>query len=86
MQVIIDNLALCEDCTMAAVYNDYTALDYHYTPEEAAARQDEIIRGLQKLGNVCHTVREGDEFSSRQCDCCGTRLSGRREFFCVLGD
>jgi len=87
MKVIIENLALCTDCTMAAVNDDYTSLDYHYSQEESETRMQEITAGLAKLGpGLCYDgSQEDDEFSARQCDCCGTRLAGQRSFFCVLG-
>ena len=88
MKVIIENLALCTDCTMAAVNDDYSGLDYHYTEEESATRYEEITDGLKKLGiGLCYdSSQEDDEFSHRTCDCCGTRLAGRRCFFIVLGE
>jgi hypothetical protein len=87
MKIIIENLALCTDCTMAAVNSDYSGLEYHYPPEESERRMQEITEGLEKLGSgLCYDgTQEEDEFSHRQCDCCGSRLTGRRSFFCVLG-
>lgn len=87
MKVIIENLALCTDCTMAAVNDDYTGLDYHYSKEESDKRYKEITAGLTELGpGLCYDSRqEDDEFSTRQCDCCKSRLAGRRTYFCVLG-
>ena len=88
MKVTIENLVLCADCTMAAVNDDYTGLDYHYTEKESAIRYEEITAGLIKLGpGLCYDgTREDDEFSHRQCDCCGTRLAGRRAPFILLGE
>ena len=87
MKVTIENLALCTDCTMAAVNDDYTGLDYHYTEQESAIRFEEITAGLVELGSgLCYdSTREDDEFSHRQCDCCNTRLAGRRVPFVVIG-
>ena len=87
MKTIIENLALCTDCTQAAVNDDYTGLDYHYNEEDAARRMEEIQAGLVNLGaGLCYdSNQEGDEFSARRCDCCGTQLAGRREYFVVLG-
>ena len=85
MMVIIDNLAFCEDCTLAAVNGDYTGLDYHYSEEDAAKRKQEIDNGLAVLGAVYHdSSRKSDEFSARRCDCCGSRLAGSRDYFIIL--
>lgn len=87
MKIIIENLALCEDCTQATVNNDFSGLDYHYNKEESEKRYHEITEGLKRLGpHLVHDDRfEGDEFSSRACDCCKTHLSGKREYFAILG-
>ena len=85
MLVKIDNLAFCEDCTMVAVNGDYTGLDYHYSEEDAEKRKQEIDTGLAALGAVYYdSSRESDEFSTRRCDCCGSRLAGSREYFIIL--
>ena len=87
MKVKIENLAFCQECTMAAINDDYTGLDYHYSAYEAEKRAQEIRNGLAGLGAVYYDDnRESDEFSTRKCDCCGTRLAGRRDYFIVLGE
>jgi len=88
MKVIIENLSLCTDCTLAAVNDDYSGLDYHYTPEESTTRYAEIVAGLKELGpGLCwDSDKEDDEFSTRRCDCCKTKLAGRRVPFVVLGE
>ena len=87
MKVKIENLAFCEDCTMVAANDDYTSLDYHYSEEGAAKRKQEIDNGLAVLGAVYYdSSRESDEFSTRKCDCCGSALAGRRDYFVVLGE
>jgi len=81
---MIGNLVFCEDCAVAAVNDDYSALDYYYNPEEAVARYNKIRDGLTRLGHVMwDSTRGEDEFSTRPCDCCGTKLAGRRMYFIV---
>ena len=86
MKVKIENVAFCEDCTTAAVYDDYTSLDYHYSRDEAEKRAQEIRNGLASLGGlVCYdSSRDPDEFSTRWCECCGSRLAGKREYFIIV--
>ena len=88
MLVKIDNLAFCADCTMVAVNGDYTGLDYHYSADEAEKREQEINAGLAALGgHVCYdSSKDSDEFSTRRCDCCGSALAGRRDYFIVLSE
>ena len=86
MKTIIENLVLCADCVHPAVYDDYTALDYHYTADIAEEKMKAIKDGLKKLGSgLCYdSSKEPDEFSCRPCDCCGTRLAGSRDYFINL--
>lgn len=91
MHIVHDDISLCDDCTIAAVNGDFTGLDYHYG-KDADKRQAEIEAGLEKLGP--HLVSNNDsetgdgieEFSRRECDCCGTRLAGGRHRFAILGE
>jgi len=91
MRVIRDDLQLCQDCLFAAVNGDFSGLDYHYEKSEADKRQREIVLGLGKLGrnlvpDFDSNTDEGiEEFSTRPCDCCGTKLHGSRHRFAVLG-
>jgi len=81
---MIENLVFCEDCTQAAVNDDHSALDYHYNPEEAVNRYNKIQANLARLGHVMRDpARDEDEFSTRPCDCCRTKLAGRRLYFIV---
>lgn len=87
MKINVENLALCQDCTIVAVNGDYSSLDYHYNEQEAAERVTAIDTGLDKLsklGHLCHSGLDYDEFSWRTCDCCGSRLGGQRDFFHTL--
>ena len=72
---------------MVAANDDYTSLDYYYSEYEAEKKAKEIDDGLAALGAVYYDdSREPDEFSTRKCDCCGTHLAGRRDYFIVLGE
>jgi len=91
MDIVQDNLWLCDDCLFAAVNDDYSGLDMHYSPEEAETRMQEIQAGLKELGwltpDFDSETGEGiDDFSSRRCDCCGSNLAGERHRFTVLGE
>lgn len=89
MQVVQDGIELCEDCTIAAVNGDFTGLDNH--PETSDRRMAEIVSGLERLGADLvpdfdsESGRGMEEFSSRPCQCCGSRLAGSRHSFAVLG-
>lgn len=91
MVIVRDGIQLCDDCMIAAVNGDFTGLDYHYTRSKADERQAEIEAGLERLGpHLVMATTEGehacDEFSVHPCDCCGTRLFGRRSYFAILGE
>jgi hypothetical protein len=90
--IIDDDLWFCEDCTQAAVNDDYSGLDYYLSEKAAARRMKEIQEALAYLGRQGNVVPnfdedEGeDEFSTRDCDCCGTGLAGWRMRFSLLGE
>ncbi len=90
MNVIVTDIWLCEDCMVAAVNDDYTGLDYHYSPLIAHEIMGEIKAGLNELGpNLVPDFDENDgelEFSNKTCECCGTHLAGKRFRFAQLGD
>lgn len=92
MRVIQDDLWLCVDCLFAAVNDDYSGLNYYYSPAEAQKREKAIRVGLQELGphlvpDFDTETDEGHEtFSSRGCDCCGSDLAGEMHRFAVLGE
>lgn len=89
MRVVRDDLALCDDCTIAAVNGDFTGLDYHYGTK-ADDRMREIVAGLDKLGPHLVPIFDSetgigiDEFSRQECSCCSSRLHGSRHQFAVL--
>jgi hypothetical protein len=101
MDIIVDDLQLCDDCLFVAVNGDYSGIDEHYgkglSPgrgglrEGAVERAAEVDAGLARLGPnlVPHfdsETGEGiDEFSARRCSCCGTWAAGGRHRFAILG-
>lgn len=85
MKMLNEDLWLCEDCIMPAVYGDFTGLDYYYSPDESSEKQAIISEGLDKLGTICITD-DVEEFSHKTCDCCNTRLGGKRYNFAQLGE
>lgn len=92
MEVIQDDLWLCDDCTLYAVNGDLSGIDYGYSGKAAEKRVKEVTKGVDALGP--HLVPDFDaddgegveEFSRRSCDGCGTHLAGGRHRFAVLGE
>jgi hypothetical protein len=97
MQIIRDEILLCDDCTMVAVNGDYSIFDYQMNGRgaEAEAKRDariaEVDAGLAALGpNLVpsfdsETGKGCEEFTWRACGCCGSKLAGGRHEFAVLG-
>lgn len=81
MEVVQDDIWLCVDCTMYAVNGDL--------PEE---REQECTEGVNAFGP--HLVMDHDsetgeghnDFSTRRCHACKSRLHGERWRFAVLGE
>lgn len=86
MQIIQENLALCPDCTQAAVNDDYTGLDYHYSEKQAAIRMKEIQAGLSQFKYLVWNSEEEESFSWSGCDCCGSELGATVNYFNELGE
>ena len=88
VKIIDDAFMVCGDCLMIIANNDASGLDY-FLDEDAANKRDEEIRkaisDIQSDGSylVAGDDDQNDEFSSRACDCCGTRLAGER-YHCRL--
>lgn len=86
MQIVRDNIWLCQDCTIAAVNGDYTGFDDQ-------ADIDDTNAGLDRLG--VHLVADFDgesgdgieSFSWGGCHCCNRNANkgGDRHRFAVLG-
>lgn len=84
MKVIQEDIWLCEDCTIAAVNDDFTG----FSSEEQVKKTK---RGLSKLGSYLvpdfnSENNEGiKEFSNLSCSCCNSHLAGSRHRFAILG-
>ena len=75
MKVKYDNLWACDDCALYLANGD--------VPEERPNLPAEIA-GQWPHDNDLAIGDETDEFSWRQCDCCGYWLGGSRTSFAVL--
>lgn len=72
-------LWLCEDCTIAAVNNEYSGI-------EDENRVKEVKAGIKRIGwiNADFDVESNEgyeEFSTKDCDCCHYGLAGSRHRF-----
>lgn len=83
MRIIVDDLWLCPDCTIAACNDDYTGMD--------DATEKSVREGLAKLGpnlvpdNDSETGEGIEEFTWARCDCCNGK-AGSRHRFAILGE
>ena len=84
MRMLDPELWFCVDCTALAVNGD--------APEDPAVAR-RCARGLRELSKDGQSVaanwdsESGDgveEFSRRDCDCCGTALAGSRDRFALF--
>ena len=92
MKVIRDDLWLCDDCTLYAVNDDLSGIDYYLSGVEADKRVKEVKKGVHSLGRNLvpdydsQTGKGQEEFSSRACDACRQPHSaGARTRFAILG-
>ena len=72
---------VCSDCQMPIAYGDFTGLDFHYSPERAEERMEEIEIGMDNLAKEIGFLSMGDDyddFSSEACACCDSRDAGAR--------
>ena len=90
MRLLHNDLWFCDDCTIVAVYDDASSIDFYYGAE-ADEREREVRLGLHYWS--AHTLApnwdsetgEGlAEFMKSSCDCCNTSLHGSRSRFAVL--
>ena len=86
--IIDDEYMVCTDCLLAIANGDTSGLDFHYPPSDATRRMDEIHTGMAAAGGsiVCGDSERDEEFSTRDCDCCGCGLAGSRHHCVVLTD
>jgi hypothetical protein len=87
--VIIRNVWLCDECTIAACNDDYSGIDYYLSGEAAERRVKEIGDGLARLGPISLNSDENEgtrEESSAPCDCCRSPFPGRRDRFAIMGE
>ena len=90
MKILDDNFMVCVDCILAIANGDYSGLDYSLPESEADRRMEEIEQGIDAAGGYDGYIVPGDaekeeEFSSSDCDCCGSHLAGSRHHCVILG-
>ena len=92
MEVIRDDLWFCDECTLYAVNDDLTGIDYYLSGDAAEKRAKEVRKGVHSFGrnlvpDFDSNTGEGlNEFSSRRCDACNQpNAAGARTRFAVLG-
>ena len=84
---VLDTIQVCDDCLAVIANGDYTGLDYYYSPDKAEERQEQIDAGIASFAPAHLSAGEDEtEFSTRQCECCGFGLAGRRYEVFVLGE
>jgi len=67
----------CEDCVQAIANDDYSGLDYHYSPEESEQRMKDIRAGIEAAGGYL-VIGEDEGFKHAGCDVCGLGLAGNK--------
>lgn len=76
---------VCDDCVQAIANDDYTGIDYLAEPGNEAmveARKNQVRAGIENFDLGGSLLDETNEFSRGACDCCGTKLAGRRTGYC----
>lgn len=81
MQVVA-KMELCDDCAIYACNGDLSGIE----SEKRAAKVKASVDELEHLvPNFDSETGDGiTEFSLYGCDCCGSRLHGRRHRFAIL--
>jgi hypothetical protein len=92
MKVVRDDLWLCDDCTIYAVNDDLSGIDYYLSGAEADKRVKDVKKGVHSLGRNLVIASDSEsgkgqkEFSSRPCDACHQpNAAGARTEFAILG-
>ena len=82
---VISTYSVCSECFQAIANDDYTGLDYRYTPEEAEERMQAIQNGIHALGPHLSPGDEKYGFCRTPCECCGNPYHGDRYHVIQLG-
>lgn len=74
---------LCHECMIAAISDDYTQLDAHYTggddPEgDSCKRMNAIVAGIERLGWITPDSTARDPEDPGTCDCCNVSNNDNR--------
>lgn len=85
MQIVRDDLWLCDDCLMLAVNGDASGCESEERAAACTLALEAFGFGLVPAFDS-ETGKGIEEFSRRACDCCGCRLHGSRHEFAVLGE
>lgn len=73
-------LFFCDDCTLATINEDYSGLLY-LDERDIEEKIKNIQAGIEQFKNTILSHCETDVFSKSYCDCCKTKLAGRRTRF-----
>ena len=72
-----ETLSACTDCLFFAEYGNHDEFAECFSRDEWDARQAELEEAHAKRGQL-HAGERLDEFSTRACEVCGSRLGGER--------
>ncbi|WP_431033341.1 hypothetical protein [Pseudomonas yamanorum] len=85
----MESFWLCDDCSFASAYEDYSTLSLYHTEDETSQRIAAIQHGLARLMPLSADFDSEagwgiKAFSSLPCDGCGSPLHGQRHQFTRL--
>lgn len=66
---------LCDSCNAGVANDDWTQLDYYYTPEESESEYSKILATLETLGWLSHSHKSEDS-GYFDCAVCGDTQCG----------
>ena len=88
MKVLDDDLWFCEDCALYIESDDPSFLSAYLDEDKVDERVNEIEEGIRVLYNgrdrALHRGDDEQEFSRSRCDCCCSRLAGKRYQFALV--